>query len=168
MLADITPVILTFNEAPNIGRTLSRLAWARDIVVVDSGSSDDTLSILGSFAKVRLFSRAFDSHAGQWRYATLETGIATPWILRLDADYQLSDALIEELKALDPASPASAYRIAFDYAICGKRLRASLYPPNTVLFRAGKRLPQNRIVESDAMTRLAADPAPSSISASDS
>ena len=65
-------------------------------MVVDSGSSDDTLSILGGFAKVRLFSRAFDSHAGQWHYATLETGIATQWILRLDADYQLSDALIEE------------------------------------------------------------------------
>jgi len=36
MLEQITPLILTWNEASNIGRTLEQLRWARDIVVVDS------------------------------------------------------------------------------------------------------------------------------------
>src|SRR5580692_2242165 len=100
MLDHITPVILTHNEAPNIARTLSHLRWAADVVVVDSGSTDGTLDILAQWPKVRVFSRAFDSHAGQWRYAVSQTGILTPWILRLDADYQVTDELVEEMRGL--------------------------------------------------------------------
>lgn len=138
MLSHITPVILTFNEGPNIARALSRLDWAKDIVVVDSGSIDDTLEILGRFPKVRVYSRLFDTHANQWRYATQDTAIATPWVLRLDADYQLSDALVSEISGLDPNAPVSAYRIAFGYAIFSRPLRSSLYPANTILLRVGK------------------------------
>jgi glycosyltransferase involved in cell wall biosynthesis len=137
MLNAITPVILTNNEAHNIGRTLGKLGWANDIVVVDSGSTDDTIRILEQTPRVRVFHRPLDSHCGQWRYATMETGISTPWILRLDADYQLSDGLIEELSNLDPGGAEAAYRIAFDYAIFSRKLVASLYPPNTILLKRG-------------------------------
>lgn len=137
MLSAITPVLLTYNEAENIGRTLSRLAWAADVVVVDSGSTDETIAIMSGFPNVRRFSRPFDTHADQWRYAVTETAIKTPWILRLDADYQVGDELIAELERLDPDAAVAGYRIAFDYAIFGHPLRASLYPPNTVLLRRG-------------------------------
>ena len=138
MLSRITPVLLTYNEAPNIGRTLGRLTWASDIVVVDSGSADETLAIVKTFPKVRLYTRAFDTHANQWRFATTETAVATPWILRLDADYQVGDDLIAELRQLDPDAAVSGYRIGFDYAIFSHKLRTSLYPPNTILLRQGK------------------------------
>jgi hypothetical protein len=138
MLEHITPVLLTFNEAANIGRTLSALGWARDIVVVDSGSTDGTLAILGAHPQVRVFHRAFDSHANQWRFATAETAIATSWIFRLDADYHVTPALRAELTKLDPDAPVAAYRIAFDYAVFGRTLRTSLYPPNTILLRQGR------------------------------
>jgi glycosyltransferase involved in cell wall biosynthesis len=46
MLDHVTPVLLTHNEVQNITRTLSHLAWAKDIVVVDSGSTDGTLAVL--------------------------------------------------------------------------------------------------------------------------
>ena len=42
MLDHLTPVLLTYNEAPNIAAALSRLAWAKDVVVVDSASTDRT------------------------------------------------------------------------------------------------------------------------------
>ena len=87
MLDAITPVLLTYNEAPNIARTLQHLSWARDIVVVDSGSTDGTLDILANMPRVRVFSRPFDTHHAQWRFATEETDIATAWLLRLDAGW---------------------------------------------------------------------------------
>jgi hypothetical protein len=74
-------------------------------------------------------------HGKQWRYATQETKIATDWLLRLDADYQVSDALVAELARLDPNAAVSAYRVKFDYAVFSRKLRSSLYPPKTVLLR---------------------------------
>ena len=100
MLADITPVILTYNEAPNIGRSLERLTWARQVVIVDSGSTDDTLAIAGRFPNVRAVQRPFDAHAQQWQFATTETGITSGWILRLDADYMMEPALRDEIEAV--------------------------------------------------------------------
>jgi glycosyltransferase involved in cell wall biosynthesis len=137
MLDNITPVLLTFNEAENLGRTLSHLSWAKDIVIVDSGSTDETLSIAKEFSQVRVFKREFDAHQQQWHYATHCTGISTPWILRLDADYQLSASLVEELSTLAPEPAINAYRIDFDYAVFSKTLISSLYPPNTILLRQG-------------------------------
>ncbi len=138
MLADITPVILTYNEAANIGRSLERLGWAREVVVVDSGSTDDTLAIVQRFANARVVHRPFDNHAAQWRFAVNETGITTGWVLRLDADYMLEPALRDEIAALAPASETAGYRIGFTYCIAGRPLRASLYPAQPALFRRTK------------------------------
>jgi glycosyltransferase involved in cell wall biosynthesis len=137
VLADITPVILTLNEAPNIGRSLERLPWAREVVVVDSGSTDSTLDIVGRYANVRVVTRPFDSHAAQWRFAVEQTGITSQWILRLDADYVLESGLRDEIAALEPPADLAAYEIGFTYCIDGQPLRSSLYPPLPVLFRRG-------------------------------
>jgi glycosyltransferase involved in cell wall biosynthesis len=131
----ITPVILTRNEAPNIGRTLSKLSWARDIVVVDSFSQDETQNILAQFSQVRVFQRTFDNHADQWSFALRETGIDTDWVLALDADYILSDGLIEELGRLAPSESTAGYEASFKYCIHGKTLRGAAYLPVTVLYR---------------------------------
>jgi len=138
VLEEITPVILTFDEAPNIGRCLERLAWAKDIVVVDSGSSDETVQICGRHPQVRLFTRPFDTHAAQWNFAITETGIASAWILSLDADYMLTKPLVEELAALRPAASSDGYWLGFRYAVMGRVLRSGIYPPVLALLRRGK------------------------------
>ncbi len=138
MLSDITPVILTLNEEANLERSLERLSWAKDIVIVDSGSSDATPQIARKYPQVRWFERPFDTHANQWRYALHDTNITTPWILRLDADFIISEALVEELSGLQPDARVAAYRIGFDYAIHGHKLRGSLYPARPVLLRLGQ------------------------------
>jgi glycosyltransferase involved in cell wall biosynthesis len=135
VLDHITPVLLTYNEELNIARTLSHLKWAKDVVIVDSGSTDGTLAEVAKFPNVRVFHRPFDTHANQWRFAVEDTQIATEWIFRLDADYQVSEHLIRELGQLDPDAPVSAYRIGFDYAIFSRQLLWSLYPPNTIILR---------------------------------
>lgn len=138
MLNRITPLLLTYNEAPNIGRTLEQLRWATDIVVVDSGSDDATLQILGRFPKVRLYQRKFDSHKNQWNFGLRETAITTEWILALDADYVLTKECAAEVNALQPAADVEGYRARFIYCVNGKRIRGGVYPPVTVLYRRGK------------------------------
>jgi glycosyltransferase involved in cell wall biosynthesis len=135
VLNEITPVILTLNEAPNIGRTLSMLVWARDIVVVDSYSADDTVRIARQFSQVRIFERKFDVLARQWEYAITATGISTEWVLALDADYVLTAELVEELRGLVPSSDTSGFTTRFEYCIYGRALRGSTYPPVITLYR---------------------------------
>jgi hypothetical protein len=138
VLAEITPVILTYNEASNIGRSLERLTWARQVVIVDSGSTDETMAIAGRFANVRTFQRPFDTHAQQWRFAVEETGIASDWLLRLDADHLVEPALRDELAALVPAPATAAYEIAFIYCIVGRPcVPRSSVPPRPGALRAG-------------------------------
>ncbi|MBT5416121.1 MAG: glycosyltransferase family 2 protein, partial [Rhodospirillaceae bacterium] len=138
MLDQITPVVLTFNEAPNIGRVLERLAWAKDVVVVDSLSTDDTLDIVGRFPNVRVFERVFDSHSDQWRFAIQDTGIETDWVMRLDADYILPPETVDEIAALAPDEATAGYLSRFVYCVHGRRLRATLYPPRPRLFRRSR------------------------------
>ncbi len=138
MLAHITPVVLTYNEAANIGRTLERLGWAREVVVVDSHSTDETVAIASRFPNARVVQRPFDCHARQWHFAISETGISSDWILRLDADYMMEPALRDEIAALAPPPELSAYLVSFTYCMDGKPLRASLYPSLPVLFRRGR------------------------------
>jgi len=135
MLDQITPLILTYNEAPNIARVLTNLSWAKDIVVVDSFSDDDTIDIASSFPHVRIFKRVFDSHRNQWEFGLRGTAIATPWVLALDADYIPSDELIAELENLQPPPETAGYRANFVYCIKGTRLTCGIYPPVTVLYR---------------------------------
>lgn len=135
MLDQITPLILTYNEAPNIGRALAGLSWARDVVVVDSFSDDETVAIAKSFVNVRVVQRVFDNHRNQWEFGLKETGIATPWVLALDSDYVVSSEVVSELEQLRPALDTIGYRAKFVYCINGKRLRSGIYPPVTVLYR---------------------------------
>ncbi|MEO8202477.1 MAG: glycosyltransferase family 2 protein [Betaproteobacteria bacterium] len=159
MLDQITPVVLTRNESPNIARTLAAVAWARDIVVVDSESDDDTLTLAGGFPQARIFSRRFDSHAQQWQFAIDDTGIGSEWVLALDADYVLDAPLVDELRDLAPPPGVTGFEARFLYCIRGHALRGGLYPSHTVLFRRqGARFVQDghtqRLLTDGAVLRL--------------
>jgi glycosyltransferase involved in cell wall biosynthesis len=128
---DVTPVILTFNEAPNIERCLRALAWARRIVVLDSGSTDATEQLARRFDAVHWLARRFDNHCDQWNHAIAQA--ETDWVLTLDCDYVTPAGFVAELATL-PAEPVAWYG-GFRYLIEGVPLRGTLYPPRAVLFR---------------------------------
>lgn len=141
MLDKITPLILTYNEAPNIQRTLEKLTWANRIVVIDSFSTDETLSILQSFSQVDCIQRKFDSFAEQCNFGL--TYIQTEWALSLDADYYLTDALIKEISQIQPNQQIDGYYTRFKYCIYGKALQGTTLPPRQVLYRKDKAKYQN-------------------------
>jgi len=97
-LASVTPLILTYNESANLRRTLAALPWARRVVIIDSYSIDDTLTIAAEFANVEVIERKFDNHTSQWNFGL--GAIATPWVLTLDADYVCPAELTAELLEL--------------------------------------------------------------------
>ena len=130
-LTDITPVILTRDEEPNLERTLAQLAWASDVVVVDSFSTDATVAIARRFPNVRVFQRTIDTLAEQSNYGLQQAH--SPWALLLDADYFVPPDFVDELRSLEPQPGVRAFRGAFRYAVGGKPLRASLYPARVVL-----------------------------------
>jgi glycosyltransferase involved in cell wall biosynthesis len=136
MQDQITPLIITYNEAPNICRTVDKLSWAQKIVVIDSGSTDGTVEMLGGYPQVEVIQRPFTDAASQCNFGL--TQVTSPWVLSLDADYQLSDELILELASLTPPDSVDGYRARFVYRIYGRPLSGSLYPPRTVLYRKDK------------------------------
>src|SRR3954471_9870493 len=133
MLDQITPLILTYNELPNIERTLARLTWAQRIVVIDSFSTDGTLDVLRRDRRIAVFTREFVDFAGQCNFGLAQ--IETPWVLSLDADYELSVELLDELRSLVPGAAIAGYHAGFVYRVHGHALRGTLYPPRTILFR---------------------------------
>jgi len=128
---DITPLILTYNEEPNLERCLTQLTWAKQVLVLDSGSTDGTVNIVKGFGNATLLVRPFDDHTTQWNFGV--DACRTPWVLALDADYMLGHGFDRELDSLD--LEADAYEASFRYLVGGQPLRASLYPPRAVLFR---------------------------------
>lgn len=128
----VTPVILCYNEAPNIGRTLEQLRWAKRIVLIDSFSTDETLTISSQFPQVVTFQRQFDTHAQQWNFGLAQ--VETTWVLSLDADYVLSSALLAELERWVPTPGVVGYFIPFKYCVYGKPLRSAILPPRQALF----------------------------------
>ena len=136
MLEQLTILILAYNESPNIDRTLQSLSWAKRIVVIDSYSTDETLEILSSYPQVEVFKRKFDTHTNQWNYGLKQ--VKTEWVLSLDADYVVTNKLINEIQTLPVDNTIDGYFVKFKYCVFGKPLRGTILPPREVLFRKDK------------------------------
>ena len=128
MVSNISPLILTFNEEQNIGRALRPLSWAPRVVVLDSGSSDDTVEIASSFPNVSIHQRPFDTHRAQWNYGL--SLVQGEWVLAFDADYITDEKFASEIEELIPAEDTNAFFARFMYTdfratAAGKSLSAT-------------------------------------------
>lgn len=134
---DITAIVLTFNEEANIQRTLTALTSLPKVLVIDSFSTDQTVTVASRFTNVEIHQRKFDEHTKQWEFA--RNLVQTEWTLALDADYQFSAALIEEIhQVIQSSHDINGYYVNFDYAIDGKVIQSGIYPPVCVLFKTNK------------------------------
>ena len=84
--SDITMIILTFNEEAHIGRCINSVKdVVREIIIVDSYSSDNTLKICKKL-NVRVYQNKFISYGKQVNWVLKNINIKSKWIFRIDAD----------------------------------------------------------------------------------
>jgi glycosyltransferase involved in cell wall biosynthesis len=108
----ITATIITLNEADNIRAACESVAWADEILVVDSESADDTREIAAECG-ARVLINPWPGFSKQKQFAT--DNATHDWIFGIDADERCSPELrasIEELPASDAANLAEGYRVA--------------------------------------------------------
>src|SRR5690625_597561 len=111
MPVPISVFIITKNEEARLGRTLAAVAWAEQIIVVDSGSTDRTLEIAAA-AGAEIHHRDWQGYGQQKSFA--ESLCRHDWMLNLDADEVVTSELAEEIRAFlarDPAPSACRIRI---------------------------------------------------------
>jgi glycosyltransferase involved in cell wall biosynthesis len=121
-------LILTRNEAINIGRCLASLEACDDIVVVDSFSDDDTKALVRA-SPARFLQRKFETFAGQRNWAIDNVEFKHRWVLHLDADECVTPELHAELSRLAAADEKSAYMVANRVIFMGRWIRrCTMYP----------------------------------------
>jgi glycosyltransferase involved in cell wall biosynthesis len=149
---NLTTIILTRNEEPNLARTLERLSDFSPVIVVDSFSTDATVDIAKRFSNVTILQRPFDEHTKQWEFA--RNNVSSEWTLALDADYQVSVEAKIEIKRIISSNPVeNGFFANFRYAIEGEIIASGIYPPVCVLYRT-----KNGVYKKDGHTqRLSLD-----------
>ena len=113
----ISIFIITYNEAHIISKCLEKLKTFDEIIVVDSGSTDATVSICESFG-AKVISHKFENFGLQKQFALEQT--THNWVLSLDADEVLSDALISEIHNINHQENIKAYTIPRTHVFLNK------------------------------------------------
>ena len=147
---DITGLMLTYNEEANIRRSLNQLTWLPEIVIVDSYSTDQTLSICEEFDNVVVYQRGFDNHTDQWNFGLQKCRGRTEWLLALDADYFVTGKLVREIQnwLSHDEIPYNGLWVNFKYAIEGEVIESGIYPPVQILYR-----PENAVYVNEGHTQ---------------
>lgn len=135
-IIDLSVVVITLNEEENLSRCLSSLSGLSnfgglspnqsqvEIIVLDSGSTDQTQNIAKSFG-ARVETRVFDDYASQKNAAVALA--SRRWVLSLDADEALDEALGKEIFGIVSQPPfkdqALGYRLCRQLIFLGKKMR---------------------------------------------
>lgn len=113
----ISAVIIAKNEGYNLRKSLPKLSWCDEIIVVDDNSTDDTVEVALSFA-CKVYTRTFDGFGTQKRFGISHA--VNDWILNIDADEVLSDELILEIQQTKEGMDIQAYELLIRHVFLGK------------------------------------------------
>jgi glycosyltransferase involved in cell wall biosynthesis len=128
-MAGLSVIIITKNEAINIRECLESVKWADEIVVVDSGSTDDTVAICREFTQ--------QVYLHDWPGFGLQKNRALnyaskDWVLSLDADERVTSELRSEIENIMRAGTEPGYEIPRLSSFCGRYMRHSGWYPDYV------------------------------------
>ena len=117
----LSVVIIAKNEADNLKKSLPRLHWCNDIVVIDDNSTDETAAVATSFG-CKVFTRTFDGYGTQKQFAVSKA--QNNWVFNIDADEVLSDELITELTGIElSTTPSAGFEVPVRHVFLGKIFR---------------------------------------------
>lgn len=151
-MADLTTIILTFNEEKNIANAINSVKnLSKRIVVVDSYSRDKTVEIAESLG-AEVIQHPFENQAQQFIYAINNLTINTQWIMRLDADEMISnDAAreIEDICLTNKNTDTNGIVVRFEVNFLGKKLRhGGIYPfKKMIVYKKDKGYMEDRAMD---------------------
>lgn len=126
----LSVIIITKNEAPLISRCLASVDFADEIIVLDSGSDDNTVELCQPYTQ-KIFITDWPGFGLQKQRALAKaTG---DWVLSIDADEQVSSALQLEIKAAMQTTEVEGFEIPRLSSYCGKVMRHGGWWPDYVL-----------------------------------
>ena len=138
----ISIIILTYNEEKNIRECLESIqGFSAQIFIVDSGSTDQTLTIAQEY-QVKVFHHPFENYGKQRNWALDNLPLKTEWLLQMDADHRLTPELKTEiqeyfLKGVPP--DINGFLISRRTIFMGKWIKYGGHYPtyHAILFRKG-------------------------------
>ena len=154
LMTPLSVTIITLNEEKAIAACLASVAWADEIIVVDSGSSDQTEEICRSFANVRFMHQDWLGYGPQKNFALAQA--THQWVLSLDADETVTPELKQEiLQELQATPRCNGYLIGRKNLYRGQWVRHSGWWPEQVIrfFRKDAGQFNNRIVHESVEVR---------------
>ena len=125
-MVDLTAIILTKNESKNIVECINSIKnLVKRIVVVDSGSDDNTVELAKEFG-ADVYVHPFENYARQFNWALDNTNISTKWVLRIDADERFTPELCKEVEKMievHNSDDVNGFTIEAWLYFMGKRLK---------------------------------------------
>lgn len=145
---DLSVIILTKNESIHMGRCItSLLKVAKQVYIVDSGSTDNTAELATSLGAIVLYN-PWKNYADQFKWALDNCPINTEWVMRFDADEYLTPELVDEIKCKLPMQPDTINGVFLNrrHHFLGRWIKHGGRYPLTLLriWRVGKASIENR------------------------
>ncbi|MDC0637220.1 glycosyltransferase family 2 protein [Flavobacteriaceae bacterium] len=127
----ISAVVITLNEGEIITSFLQQLDFVDEVILVDSHSTDQTVSLAKRFDNVRVFSRDFDDFSSQKNFALDQ--VSQPWVLLFDPDEVITAEAKKEILDAVARPRAEAYFIRRQLYFMGKKIRFSGFQTDWVI-----------------------------------
>ena len=138
-MTHLTAIVLTYNESEQIADCIKTLRFADRIIVFDSYSTDDTVAIAQACG-ADIYQHEFENYAEQRNAALEAADEMTDWVLFVDADERISDALATEIREKIVHPDFAGWRLPRHNYIFGVLTKSAGWYPDyqTRLLRVGQ------------------------------
>lgn len=127
-MSKLAVLILTYNEESNIKSCVESVSFADEIVVIDSGSTDDTIKIAENMGVKTMYHSMQEGFAAQRNFALTQTD--AEWVLFLDADERITPELGKEICEVIKGHPSYAYEILRRNVVFGQSVQYGGHSPD--------------------------------------